>query len=288
MPTVEELESGKPLTLKELTTTYRWQDRDYPLPEDAHISRLCNNLKGLAERSDLVTILLAGKSDSGKTTLTRTIIHRICCNLKRGEEPYILQWFNGKDLHKIAEKINALPKNKKYALVFDDASFVLDQAKPNEKKAIAQFFTEIRHHLEDHTTSEFKKPRMFLFINIHYGRAIMPMLRDSYCRILTSMSSEDAKNWKEAIGWEHQYKIMRFQKQFASQMMNGWFYLKMGGYRYATNFPFRVALYSDLSGVNSLLYPKEGCEICKPPKSVIGKVRKTKTEQATIELPVVE
>ena len=262
MPTISELVSGKIIEKAELTTTYRWNGKDYPLPQDANIQKLCNTLVALNENKHFVPILVNGMSESGKSTLVQTIIHRTSC-LQKPENRRIVKWIVGKDLFDIKKHITELPKNKKYAIILDDQSFVIDQAKPKQKKEIMEYTTVMRKDL-----GEEEKVKAFLFTNIHYGRATPPMLRDGSIRILTSMSDEDTKNWYEGFGWDNQWKIKVFQKQYGYQMNSGVFYVHFGekAYRYAINSPFRIALVKDFEGVRSLLFPKEGCEKCAPPK----------------------
>ncbi|MGI0023265.1 MAG: DUF815 domain-containing protein, partial [Nitrososphaeraceae archaeon] len=241
------------------TTFYTWnngtKEVQIPILQEHNISKLVNDILRLNEKANLVTILLSGKSSSGKSTLTQTLCHRLSCKQDR---KYIIKWFKGKDLHRLDEIVESLGKNSgNYILILDDVSFVLDQAKPNLRKQIAERLTTIRHDLGENS-------KVILFMNIHYGKAILPAFRDSYFRILTSMSDEDSKNWCEAFGWNNQYKISKFQKQFSSQMQEGTFFVNLSNktYKYETDRPFRIALASTMSGVSPLLYPKEGCEIC--------------------------
>jgi hypothetical protein len=264
MPTIKELESGVIIRENKIeTTTFNWNGKNYPLPIAYSLGKLCTSLLKLNTNARFLPILVSGKSESGKSTLVRSIIHRTCCEQPE-DKKRIIQWFVGKDMFKMKDIIKQLPKNKKYALVLDDQSFVLDQAKPNLKKELMEYFTVMRKDLGDED-----KVQCFFFTNMHYSRAMPPMLRDSYVRILTSMTDEDSQNWKDLFGWENQYKIKIFQKQFSSQMQNGWFYVKYGNMKpsqYYTNAPFRIAFVKDLEGVHPLLFAKEGCDLCAPPK----------------------
>lgn len=270
MPTIDELQSRE-LAKDEWvdqTTKYKFEGKEYPLLQKHSISALCKDILSLNEKAEYVSVLMSGKSSSGKSTLTQTIIHRISCMNPEGRK-YIVKWFTGKDLHKLDEVIDSLQKGLQYILVFDDVSFVLDQAPPKKRKELAEKLTRIRHDV---------KGKVITFMNVHYGRSILPIFRDSYFRILTSMSSEDQHNWKESFGWENAFLIQKFQKQFASQMQHGYFYINNiqgeKSYCYYTDKPFRIALISDMNNVHPLVYPKEGCRLCspinKPHKQQIG------------------
>lgn len=264
MPTIKELESGviKKGNQSATTTTFRWQDKDFPLPISCSTAKLSTSILTLNQNARFLPILVSGKSESGKSTLVQSIIHRTSC-MQPVEKRRIIKWFIGKDMFKMKEIIKDLPKNREYAIVLDDQSFVLDQAKPNLKKELMEYFTVMRKDLGDED-----KVKCLFFTNMHYSRAMPPMLRDSYVRILSSMTDEDATNWKDLFGWDNQFKIKIFQKQFSSQMQHGYFFVKHEDryFRYTTNAPFRIAFVKDLEGVHPLLFAKEGCELCAPPK----------------------
>lgn len=266
MPTIAELESGKinPRGRDALTTTFRWEDVDYPLPIDYSVAKLSGTLLRMNENYRFFQILVSGKSESGKSTLVQSIIHRTSC-MQPPERRRIIKWFIGKDIFRMKEIIQELPQNREYCIVLDDQSFVLDQAKPNQKKELMEYFTVMRKDLGDE-----KKVKCFFFKNMHYGRAMPPALRDDYLRILTSMTDEDARNWKELFGNSSDFKLKIFQKQFGSQVQDGYFFVRKPDgtyYKYVTNCPFRIAFAKDIKGSSyPLLFAKEGCDLCAPPK----------------------
>lgn len=250
------------------TTTYSCSIGDVPLVQDHHISQLCKAILNVSKASpdkSYTSVLLCGKSMSGKSTIAQTMAHRISCMSK---QPYIIKWFSRNDLHIIDEIIDQLEKGLRYILIFDDVSFemdLLDSAK--RKKEIAKKLTYIRHDLGGHVIT---------FMNIHYTTALMPMMRDADFKILTSMSDVDRKNWMEVFGAQNEWKLKTLQKQYASQMKHGYFYVNGvnadgKSYAYQTNAPFRIALVSEMEGTHTLLFPKEGCEKCAPVKSYTKK-----------------
>ena len=256
------------------TTVYTWNDSKYPILQSQTIASLWGTIRGMQEgpkpRLSYISILLCGQSGSGKTTLAQTMIHRISC---MGKERYIIKWFSGKDLHQLDDVINDLEQGLNYMLVFDDVSFILDFLPNKRKKELAEKLTRIRHDV---------KGKVITFMNIHYQKALMPMMRDSNFRILTSMSDQDSQNWKNTMGWNHRFAIDKFQKQYNYQMKQGYFFVNGvdhhtpddkareafgGSYKYITDEPFRITLCSEGSGVHPLLVPKEGCELCTPHKT---------------------
>jgi hypothetical protein len=176
---------------------------------------------------------------------------------------FVIKWFSGKDIHSLDEIIDKAEKGLKYILVFDDVSFVMDFLTSKRKKELAEKLTRIRHDLGGTVIS---------FMNIHYQKALIPMMRDSNFRFITSMSDQDAANWKNTLGWKNRFTIDRFQRQYASMMQKGYFYVngvnKAGSshnsYHYFTNNPFRLVLCSPTVGVYPILVPKEGCPRCNP------------------------
>lgn len=275
--TFTDVATGKPITKQTFKTTkYAWAGKEYPLMHSHNISKVCKTISAMQEgenpRLSYISILLCGQSGSGKTTLAQTMIHRISCNSK---EPYIIKWFTGKDLHNLDELIDKLEKGLRYILLFDDVSFVMDFLPSKRKKELAEKLTRIRHDV---------KGKVITFMNIHYQKALMPMMRDANFRILTSMSDQDSQNWKNTMGWQNRYEIDKFQKQYNYQMKEGYFFIngvttqERGSYRYDTDKPFRISLCSEGSGVHPLLVPKEGCTRCSPKKAYMSNKKITAEE----------
>lgn len=239
---------------------YSWNDKRIPVPHSMNIKRLADNIKAMNKRVSYVSVLLSGKSGSGKSSTIRTLIHRISC---KSDEPYVVKWFNGKDLHDMDKITDSLKKGLKYILVFDDISFQMDMTgSAQRKKELANSLTTIRHRVEG---------KVICFFSIHYMTALTPMMRDADFRILTSMSDQDKKNWIQTLGWHNQYKVNKFQVQYASQMQRGIFYINHADQdrqnnMYYTDNPFRLTLVSEISGVHSVLVPSEGCKLCHEQK----------------------
>ena len=253
MPTIQELQHPELIEeKKEHTTTYRFEGKDFPLFQKHNITQICKDILTLNETALYLPILLNGKSSSGKSTLCTTIIHRVSC---MQDKKYIVKWFKGKDLLRLDEIANELEKGLQYILAFDDCSYILDQAPPKVRKKVAEVLTQIRHIV---------KGKVISFFCVHFNTSILPIFRDSYIRILTSASDEDNERWKKSFGKQNTFKLAKYQKQFASQMLSGYFFVNMENksYRYTRDKPYRVALCADLRGIHTLLYPKEECNLC--------------------------
>lgn len=248
------------------TTTYKWNDSNYPLLQENTVAKLAKEILNVSKTSpdkSYTSVMMSGQSGSGKSTLTQTLIHRLSCMTK---EKWVIKWFDRHNLLELGNIIDSLEKGLKYILVFDDVSYVLesDQVKKKQKQELAARLTYIRHDVGGHVIT---------IMNIHFLTALMPIFRDSQFKILTSLSYIDKKNWSGVLGRSADWQLNTFQRQYASQMINHWFYVNGvqkddgKGYAYYTNKPFRVALASGIEGIGTLLYPKEGCPLCDKKKS---------------------
>ena len=244
------------------TTFYMHKGEKIPVLKKTWIAKLASVILRKSERSEktYTSILLSGKSESGKSTVTTTLCHRLSCMTN---SPFVIKWFYGKDLSNLDKILKDLPKGLKYILIFDDVSYILDMEDAKRKKELVSALTTIRHTLGG---------KVITFFNIHYQKALPPALRDADFRVLTSMSDQDAANWKNTFGWDmaNRSAIYRFQKQYVSSTQEGYFFvngLEEGrNYRYRDSDPMRVALCSMGVGVRSLVYPKEECQLCLSPK----------------------
>lgn len=260
------------------TTTYNWEGSNYPLKIDNTVAKLVTGIINVSEASpdkSYTSIIMSGKSSSGKSTLTQTLCHRLSCTQKT---KWNIKWFDRSNLLDLGKIIDSLEKGLRYILIFDDVSYVLDsdQVKPKQKQELAAKLTYIRHDLGG---------KVITIMNIHFMTALMPIFRDADFKVLTSMSYVDRKNWSGILGKQAEYQLNTFQKQYASQMKNHYFYVNGiktqdgKGYAYYVNKPFRCALVSEMEGVRTLLYPKEGCEVCAKKKSKEYKKRTITAEE---------
>lgn len=250
---------GKDSNVQKFNTTfYQYDGKKIPMLHEHNFSRLAQNVLKMNELNSYVSIVLFGKSGSGKSTLTTSLIHRISC---KQDTKYIVRWFERDDITNMDKIIDGLPKGLRYILVFDDVSYVLDQVSSKRKKELAGKLTHIRHDLG-------KGSKVITIMNVHFMTALMPIFRDSNFKIITSMSDQDGKNFKNVLGWDNKYAIDRFQRQYESQMLKGYFYLNnVGGtgksYSYQTNSPFRLVQVSgDAGRIHPVLVPQESCKHC--------------------------
>ena len=211
-------------------------------------------------------IVLIGMSGSGKTTLTQTIIHMLHTY---GEE-YTVNWFNGHDMLNIDKKIKAMTVGVPHIMIFDDASYTMENAKASEIGRLANALTTVRHHV---------KSRVIMVMNIHYSKATKKFFRNQHFTFLTSVTTEELGNLKDLF--QDKMPIIRqFGQKYRQMALQGRFYAPISLYenkfcKYEINDPFRLGLVSEITDTHFIVYPRLSCAKCVPGGEVT-KVLKTK------------
>lgn len=240
----------KPIPMTSIT----WNGVNIPLKQEQTVAALAKSILKRNKNNSYTSVLLVGKSGSGKSTLTQSLLHKMSCI--NPDENYVIKWFERDDLHNLDDIIDGLEKGLKYCIIFDDVSYVMDKLSNQRRKELAEKLTHIRHDVQGNVIT---------FMIIHYQKALAPILRDSDFRIITSMTDQDAANWKNTLGWNHRFKINTYQKQYISQFQSDYFYVNNAdgvSFKYLVNKPFRIALMSDGVHLTNLLYHREGCNLC--------------------------
>ena len=255
-----KLSSEKKQDYYDYLTKYRFTDsdgkvRDVPVPIRWHpegvFRRIINHNK-LGQYTGIVEI---GMSGSGKTTLTRMFLHRVH---EMGEN-YIVKWFTGKDMLNIDKIIQACTVGMPHILIFDDASYTMEDAKKEDVARLANALTTIRHHI---------KSRVITIMNIHYSKATKKFFRNQHFTFLTSISTEELGNFSDLFKGKMNV-IYKFAKVYNDLMLKGRFEIPISSYTYQrlifkTNEPFRVGLVAEISDLHFVLYAKESCKLCDP------------------------
>jgi len=211
-------------------------------------------------------IVLIGMSGSGKTTLTQTIIHM----LHEYGENYVVDWFNGHDMLNIDKKINAMTVGVPHIMVFDDASYTMENAKAAEVGKLANALTTVRHKV---------KSKVIMVMNIHYSKATKKFFRNQHFTFLTSVTTEELGNLKDLFQ-DKMPVIRQFGSKYRQMALLGHFYAPINFYKnqyakYKINDPFRLGLVSEITDTHFFLYPRLSCPKCVPGGKVV-KVLKTK------------
>lgn len=239
-----------------LTTTYRHNGIDYPIKQSHSLRGVVRRLISHNKFNQYTGVIEIGKSGSGKTTLTDTLIHFI----HEEGETYVVKKFSQKDLADVDKIINSLVKGVKYIIIFDDASYSLEDLPKSEIAKLAANLTYIRHTV---------KNRVITIMNIHYSKAAPKFFRDVDFTFCTSMTVQEIGNYYDLFGYQHKRLINKFAMLYSNQLFNGFFDVPISTfegkfYRYITHKPFRVVMVAEITRLHLTLVAKEECVFCKP------------------------
>jgi len=204
--------------------------------------------------------VLIGMSGSGKTTLTQSLIHRI----HYYDQHYIVKWFNGREMMNLDKHIKKMQEGQPHILIFDDASYTMENAGKEDLARLGNALTTIRHQV---------KSRVIMIMNIHYSKATKKFFRNQHFTFLTSITTEELGNLKDLF--QDKMPIIRqFGKRYRQMALLGHFFVPLGMHtgkaiKYKINDPFRIGLVSELTDIHFFVYPREDCNICHPKKKYV-------------------
>ena len=264
-------------TYQDRITIFNWRSpsgkvKKLPVPQRWHPSGVIKRIVGHNKRANFTGITMIGASGSGKTTLTNKIIHHIHM---MGEQ-YIVKRFNGRDMLDLDQHIKDMEVGKPHLLVFDDASYTMEDAKAAEVAKLANALTTIRHQV---------KSRVIMIINFHYSRATKKFFRNQHFTFLTSVSVEEMSNLNEM--YKDKMSVIRvFAKQYNRMMLRGFFDCATSSFnrqilRYQTNDPFRLCLVAEIADLHFMVYDRDECKHCIPQGRVHGNRKLPKTVDET-------
>ena len=244
-----------PGAYRDLISVWNYNGKKVPVPARWHPNSVIKRIVQHNKLGQYTGIVMIGQSGSGKTTLTRKIVHQIHM---LGEE-YIVKWFNGHEMLNMDEHIKAMQVGTPHIMIFDDASYTLEDAKKADIAKLANALTTIRHTL---------KSRVIMIMNIHYSKATMKFFRNQHFTFLTSVSVEEMGNFYDLFK-DKMHVIRAFGKSYNKMMLKGYFEAPVSSFestviRYKTNEPFRVALVAEIADLHFMLYNKAECDKCKP------------------------
>ena len=240
---------------KERIMVWKHEGKNIPIPARWHPHSVIKRIVRHNKIGQYTGIVMIGQSGSGKTTLTRKLIHQIH---QQGEN-YIVKWFNGHEMLKMDEHIKNLQVGTPHILIFDDASYTLEDAKKADVAKLANALTTIRHTL---------KSRVIIFMNIHYSKATLKFFRNQHFTFLTSVSVEEMGNYTDLFK-DKMHVIRAFGRQYNRMMLKGYFEAQVSSFEkrritYQTNKPFRCCLVAEIADLHFMLYNKDECPKCDP------------------------
>lgn len=199
--------------------------------------------------------LAIGKSGSGKTTLTKRIMHGIHTAPEEWKLPseYQFHWFTGEDMFKMPKIIKSLTQGVNHFIVFDDASYTLEDASKTEMAVLANALTKIRHDV---------KGKCIVWMNIHYSKATKKFFRDVDFQFATSYTPNDRQNLIDIFGSDR--AVDTFANLYKTSSRHGWFRVPYQGTKeliYTISKPFRPVLVMD-TYTHLTLVNRDECEMC--------------------------
>jgi len=253
------------------------EGKKVPIPARWHPHSVIKRIIQHNKLGQYTGIVMIGQSGSGKTTMTRKLIHQITC--KMGES-YIVKWFNGHEMLHMDEHIKNLQTGTPHIMIFDDASYTLEDAKKTDIAKLANALTTIRHTL---------KSRVIIIMNIHYSKATVKFFRNQHFTFLTSVSVEEMGNYQDLFK-DKMHVVRAFGKQYNKMMLKGYFEVPVSSFekttiRYHTNQPFRMCLVAEIADLHFMLYNKGECEKCDPKnqKAIWQGSKQPKTTETILE-----
>ena len=198
-----------PGAYRDLISVWNYNGKKVPVPARWHPNSVIKRIVQHNKLGQYTGIVMIGQSGSGKTTLTRKIVHQIHM---LGEE-YIVKWFNGHEMLNMDEHIKAMQVGTPHIMIFDDASYTLEDAKKADIAKLANALTTIRHTL---------KSRVIMIMNIHYSKATMKFFRNQHFTFLTSVSVEEMGNFYDLFK-DKMHVIRAFGKSYNKMMLKGYF-----------------------------------------------------------------
>ena len=154
-----------------------------------------------------------------------------------------------------------------HLMIFDDASYTMEDASKADKAKLANALTTIRHQV---------KAPVITWMNIHYSKATLKFFRNQHFTFLTSVSVEELGNLQDLFK-ERMNAIKNYAKQYNRMMLKGYFLCPISSFngrtlKYKTNEPFRLGMVAEITDLHYFVYAKEECTTCQPS----GKIRKLK------------
>ena len=258
---------------RDKVTTFNYKGKRIPVPIRWHPNSVIRRIVEHNKRSQYTGVTMIGMSGTGKTTLTNKIIHQAHVM----GESYIVKRFNGHEMMRLDEHIKKMKVGFPHILVFDDASYTMEDAKSADIARLANALTTIRHVLQS---------RVIIIINFHYSKATKKFFRNQHFTFMTSISVEELSNFQEM--YKDKMNVVRqFARQYNNMVLRGSFQVPVSSFekkviRYKMNEPFRIAMVAEIADLHFMVYDRDGCSQCLP-KNEAKKALKLETINEIVE-----
>lgn len=239
-------------------TTYRWNSEHYPIKSTETVAYLARRILNANVSSGFSSVIMIGKSGTGKSSFTGTLSHRLHKQAEDRGISYAFNWYRRDDIGKIDQIIQSLEKGVNRIIVFEDASWGDRELSELEAQQLLARLTYIRHDLQ---------ANCIVIIQIHWSKALGPFIRDGEFLVLTSISHIERENYLKLFGKNNQSLVNSFFKKYGSMNTEGYWYAdqdEVNRLCYYTKKPFKLALVSDFNQLHFTQYPRESCGYCEP------------------------
>lgn len=226
----------------------------YVIPTALSPNPTIDRILNYSQRTNYVGIINIGMSGTGKSTWTTWLIHQL-----HKRKQFHIHWRYRDDIKNLDKDIDTLERGMNHIVIYDDASFVLDEMKKEEVTHIAKRLTYIRHDVGG---------TVIVIMNIHYGSAIKKFFRNVPFKFLTSITMDEVFSLQDVYKYG-KYKFLAFAKYFQQMMFTGRWVFEIDKWNkkllpYKTDEPFRLGLALEGNYVHFFMYLQDSCAVCDP------------------------
>ena len=134
----------------------------YPILGKYSPNIIAENILNYLDSAGFANVLNIGMSGSGKSTWSNQLVH-----LLHTKRSFHVNWYKRDQVKDFTKIINSLTKGINHIVIFDDASFALEEMKKDELSDMAKKLTYIRHIVQ---------ANVIVIFNIHYSKSIIYFL----------------------------------------------------------------------------------------------------------------
>lgn len=213
----------------------------------------------IAESLDVVKIMVTGNPGTGKTELSRLLLHLLHVY---SSVPYGVKVLTRVELLDFENTIKSLTHGN-WILLFDDISFLEASATKHQIDILKKAMTEIRHF----STGDVKI--IAIYVN-HYVLGSQKANRGADFNFYTSIGSNEMENMQKTLGIQYTQKFEQFQKITKQALLKKKYAVPVGRNKffvYSYRQPFAPALFFNGMGLRLVAFPKREfvdklCGVC--------------------------
>jgi len=229
----------------------------YPILGKYSPNIMADNILNYLDSAGFANVLNIGMSGSGKSTWSNHLIH-----LLHTKRSFHINWYKRDQVKDFTKIINGLTKGINHIVIFDDASFALEEMKKDDLSDMAKKLTYIRHIVQ---------ANVIVIFNIHYSKAIKKFFRVAPFKFLTSIENEEVQSFQDLFGSYSRYKLSDYARYFKHQMLNKGWKVQLDEWNnkyldFKTDKPFRFGLANEITDLHYFVYLKDTCEKCVDPE----------------------